>query len=90
MNQFKTTLIACFSIYGFIALCFLLFGDHEKISMIGLTGLLLGILYCITGVVCCIPVNGRQVGKAMLLSGGIVLLIGLSVCTINPLNINVH
>lgn len=90
MNQFKTTLIICFSLFGFITLCFLLFGDNEKNAMIGLTGLLLGLLYFITGIICCMPVSGRQVGKAMLLSAGIILLIGLSICTLAPLNLNMH
>lgn len=90
MNQFKNTLLICFSIYGFIAVAFLLFGDNEKIPMIGLSGLLLSVAYLIIGIIACIPVSGRPLGKAMLLSAGIIVLIGLSVCTLNPLNINVH
>ncbi len=90
MNQFKNTLIICFSIYGIIALGLLIFGDHEKISMIGLSGLVLSLLYLIIGIFACIPQNGRQIGKAMLLSAGIVLLIGFSVCGLFPVKINVQ
>lgn len=90
MNQFRKTLIYCFSIYGFIALCLLLFGDKEKFSMIGLSGLLLAVGYFLIGVISIIFSGGRKVGQAMLLAAGIILLIGISICSIAPLTMNMH
>ncbi|MEO5944621.1 MAG: hypothetical protein ABIP30_11005 [Ferruginibacter sp.] len=90
MNQFKNTMITCFSIFGFIALCFLLFGDREKFSMIGLTGFLLGIGYFLIGLLLTFFPSTRQVGKAMLIASGVLLLIGVSVCSIAPLAMNMH
>ena len=90
MTQFKTTLLICFSLFGFIAICFLLFGDRDKFAMMGISGLLLAVLYFIIGLLACIPKTGRQVGKAMLLSAGTMLLIGISVCSLNPVNFNMH
>lgn len=90
MNQFKNTLITCFCIFGFIALCLLVFGDKEKFSMIGLSGLLLAMEYFLVGILAVIFAGGRQIGKALLLSAGIMLLIGISVCSLAPLNMNMH
>jgi hypothetical protein len=90
MNHFKKTIIAGFAIYAAIAIALLLFGDHEKIVMIGLTGLLLSIAYLFIGIILCIPASGREIGKGLLLCSGLILIIGLSVCTVNPMNFNVH
>ena len=90
MNQFKNTLIACFSIFVIIDIFLLIGGAQDKYPMLGLWGLVLSVVYFLIGIVVCIPIRTRQVGKAMLLSAGIILLIGLSVCTLNPANLNMH
>ncbi|MBC7866173.1 MAG: hypothetical protein H7X88_01455 [Gloeobacteraceae cyanobacterium ES-bin-316] len=87
MTSFKKTIIICFAIFGIIALALLLVGDREKGIMIGLSGLLLSILYLVVGVILCIRASSREVGKGMLISSGLLLIIGLSVCSVNPLNI---
>ena len=82
MHTLKKTLLVCLSIYGIIGVGFLLYGDHERIPMIGLSGLLISIGYLILGLILCIPKESRTVGQGLLLSAGIALVIGISVCSI--------
>ena len=73
----------CGGIYGAIALIIAMttYGDSEVSAMIGLTGIILSVLYLLPGAVLCIPVGLREVGKGMLAASGIILIIGLSLCS---------
>ncbi|MDN3658519.1 hypothetical protein QWZ08_22940 [Ferruginibacter paludis] len=85
----KNTLIGCSAAYAVIALLILL-TTKEAATGIGLTGLLLGVAYFFFGLILCIPSGSRDIGKGLLLSAGLVFLIGVSVCSIFPSNINFH
>ena len=91
MNQaFKKTMIISFIVYAIIALLILLSGGRDTASMIGLTGLLLGIVYFFFGLILCISPSSRDVGKGLLASAGIIFLIGVSVCSLFNNNVNFH
>lgn len=88
MNLLRNTIITCFSIYAVIALGLLLFGDNEKMVMIGLTGLLLSVIFLFIGIILCIPASSREIGKGLLISAGIILIVGLGVCSMNAAHFN--
>jgi hypothetical protein len=86
MDIQKKTVVICLAIYAVLAVVVSITSSAEKLSGIGLVGLLLGVFYFVLGLVGCISKQSREVGKAILLSAGIVLLIGISVCSIFPFN----
>jgi hypothetical protein len=86
MDIQKKTVVICLAIYAVLAVVVSITSSAEKLSGIGLVGLLLGVFYFVLGLVGCINKQSREVGKAILLSAGIVLLIGISVCSIFPFN----
>ncbi|MEO6356852.1 MAG: hypothetical protein ABIU77_06200 [Ferruginibacter sp.] len=86
---FKNTMIGCSAAYAVIALLILL-TTKEASTGIGLTGLLLGVVYFFFGLILCISPSSRNIGKGLLLSAGLVFLIGVSVCSIFPSNVNFH
>jgi hypothetical protein len=91
MNQaFKKTTVASLIIYAVISLAILLGGDRDAMAMIGLTGLILGCLFFFFGLILCIPKNRRDIGKGLLLSSGIIFLIGISVCSLFQSHVNFH
>ena len=91
MNQpFKKTLIISFAAYAMIALLILLQGGPDIASMTGLTGLLLGVVYFFFGLILCISPISSEVGKGLLVSAGIIFLIGVSVCSLFRSNVNFH
>jgi len=79
---FKKTALICFAIYGAIALLIMLQNDRDSVALVGLTGLLLGMLFFGVGVIVCIPVKSRPVGQALLICAGIIFLVGVSVCSV--------
>ena len=83
----KITLLVCFSIYAVFILGILGNHDPEKASDIGLAGILLGVAYFFFGLVSMVSKQTRSVGSALLLSAGIIFLIGVSVCSANPIRI---
>lgn len=87
---FKKTALVCVGIYAAIALLILLQNDRDSVSMVGLTGLLLGVLFFGIGIIVCIPTTSRPVGQALLLCAGIIFLIGVSVCSVFQPNMNFH
>jgi hypothetical protein len=86
MDIQKKTVVICLAIYAVLAVVVSITSNAEKLSGIGLVGLLLGVFYFVLGLVGCINKQSREVGKAILLSAGIVLLIGVSVCSLFPFN----
>jgi hypothetical protein len=80
LNQFSATLIICFGLFGLLALSTLIKGQFS-IKDVGSGGVIIGFLYLFLGLLLCIPKDGRKVGKALLLSGGILFLIGFSICS---------
>lgn len=88
MKDFKIAVISTLSFFGIIALGILMLGGRDKFAMIGLTGFILAVLYFFIGFIALIPNSSRQVGKGMLLSAGIVLLIGIGVCSVTPFNMH--
>ena len=89
-QAFKKTIIASLIVYAFISLAILFGGDRDAMSMIGLTGLILGLLFFFFGLIFCIGKNSRDIGKGLLLSSGIIFLIGVSVCSLFQSQINFH
>jgi hypothetical protein len=85
----KITLSICFSIYAIIIL-FILGSEqgYNRASDIGTTGFLLGVTYFFLSLILMIPKQTRKVGIAVLLSSGIIFLIGLSVCSRYPIKLN--
>jgi hypothetical protein len=86
MDIQKKTVVICLTIYAVLAIVVSVTSSAERLSGIGLVGLLLGVFYFVLGLVGCINKQSRGVGKAILLSAGIVLLIGVSVCSLFPFN----
>lgn len=88
-NKTKITMISCFGLFGVLALLIFFYSRNaETFPLIGLMGLLLAVCYTVIGLILCIPVSTRVVGKAVLISGGIILLIGLSVCSFSKFKLN--
>jgi hypothetical protein len=83
----KTTLIICFSIYAVLILIILLTQHSDTAADIGLTGILLGLAYFLFGLISMVSKESRNVGAALLISAGIIFLIGFSVCSMNPVKI---
>ena len=82
MTKIKMAVLICLGIFLLLALGFLISNDSENMAMIGLTGILLAAAYLIIGIVACIFPKSREAGKGILLSAGILLIIGSSVCSI--------
>lgn len=89
-GAFKKTMIISFVAYAIIALLILFSGGGDTASMIGLTGLLLGVVYFFFGLILCISPSSRDVGKGLLVSAGVIFLIGVSVCSLFNSNVNFH
>ena len=85
----KITLTVCFSIY---ALIIILIGINERGrdigTEIGMAGFFLGIAYFLISLLLLISEQTRKVGKAILLSSGIIFLVGLGVCSAYPIRFN--
>lgn len=85
----KITLIICFAIYALIILLIMINEQMHYIGEeIGLAGLLLGVAYFFISLILMISKQTRKVGAAVLLSAGIIILIGLGVCSIHPVRLN--
>jgi hypothetical protein len=80
----KITFIICFSIYAALILIILATQGHDKSSDIGLVGILLGVAYFLFGIISMISKQTQNVGAALLISSGIIFLIGVSVCSQSP------
>jgi len=89
-QTFKKTILISILIYGFIALAILVSGGRDTAANIGLTGLVLGVLFFFLGLLLCIPKQSREIGKALLLSAGLIFLVGVSVCSFFQSSINFH
>lgn len=82
----KITLIICFSIYALIILLIIINeGGRDTGTEIGMAGLSLGLVYLLISLLLLISEQTRKVGKAILLSSGIIFLIGLGVCSAYPI-----
>ena len=57
-------------------------------TVLGLIFICLGLLYIIPGIVLVLikDTNSRNVGKGMLLSVALLMLVGFSVCSVNPVS----
>ena len=86
MSNQKKTVLVCLGIYAVLAILVSVTSSAERLASIGLTGILLGLFYFVLGLLACISKSSREVGKAILLSAGVILLIGVSVCSIFPFN----
>ncbi len=86
MSNFKISIAVCFGIFALICLSVIGIADGDTLQMIGLFGVLLSVLYLLIGIILCIPASSREVGKGILLSSGIILVIGLSVCSQMKMN----
>lgn len=87
MKHFKFTLLFCLVTYAVIAVGVFLCNTNEQMAMVGLSGLLLSVLYLFAGIILSIPTSTRNIGKGLLLSAGIALIIGLSVCSVYQVKI---
>jgi hypothetical protein len=81
MKEVKNTVIFCLATYIIIAVAVFYCNSTEQLAMVGLSGLLLSVLYLFVGAILCFPNSTRNVGKGLLLSAGISLVIGLSICS---------
>lgn len=63
--------------------------NNSTFIIMGLIFLAIGSLYFFGGFIALLIPATREVGKALVLSAGILLLIGISVCTGWPLKINI-
>jgi len=87
MNEtFKKVLIAIGIPLG-IMLLFLAVPDG--FFMVGVLALLVPFVYLIAGVIL-IFTSRKKLGQVLLISGGIIFLIGFSVCSIMLSNMNFH
>jgi surface polysaccharide O-acyltransferase-like enzyme len=86
MNKQKMTVAICLGIYAVLAIVVAITSGAERGGIIGLFGILASIFYLLVGLAMCISKHTREVGKAILLSAGLVLLIGVGVCSLYPLN----
>jgi len=77
----KIAIIICFSIYALIILIVTATERFHTGAEIGLLGFLLGLVYFFISMLLMIPEQTRGVAKAVLLSAGIIFLIGLGVCS---------
>jgi hypothetical protein len=77
----KITIIICFSIYALIILLIITKWPTQIGTEIGFAGFLLGLVYFFISLFLMIPEQTRGVAKAVLLSAGIIFLIGLGVCS---------
>jgi hypothetical protein len=84
----KITFIICFSVYIVLILLILLKQNPDRSADIGLTGILLGIVYFLLGIISSISNDTRSAGTALLLSAEVIFLIGLSICSMNPVQIH--
>jgi phosphate/sulfate permease len=87
MKAFKNTIIFCLATYAIIGIGVFFYNNTEQLAMVGLSGLLLSILFLLIGIILCIPVSTRNLGKGLLLSAGISLVIGLSICSVYQIKI---
>lgn len=86
MKLYRNSLIICGSFFALLAMLVALTFGRDALSLIGLTGIGLSVLYLLLGAVLCIPESSREVGKALLTASGIILIIGLGVCSAFPIN----
>lgn len=87
MNEtFKKVLIAIGIPLG-IMLLFLAVPDG--FFMVGVLALLVPFVYLIAGIIMLFTAR-KKLGQVLLISGGIIFLIGFSVCSIMLSNINFH
>lgn len=81
-------MIICFSVYALIILLIIANEPIRNVGTgIGLFGLVLGLVYFFISLILMIPKQTRTVAKAILLSAGIILLIGLGVCSQYPVSV---
>ncbi len=78
----KITLAICFIVYAVLALIILATQGHDAPGFIGLTGVLLAVVYMVFGLIALISKESRNIGAALLISGGIIFLIGFSICSV--------
>ncbi len=87
MKDFKNTLIFCLITYAIIGAGVFFYNSTEQLAMVGLSGLLLSVLYLFVGIILCIFLSTRNIGKGLLMSAGISLVIGLSICSMYQVKI---
>ena len=83
----KKTLIICSVIFGIIAVAILADGSSDSGAIVGLAAVLLSFIYLILGIILTIIKESRNAGMGMLLTAGIMLLVGFTVCSISISNI---
>ncbi len=84
MSQFKLSILLCLTLYALIAAATFAFNSAEQLANVGSFGLLLSIFYLIAGIIAVCFTSTRKFGQGILLCAGIVLVIGISVCTYSP------
>jgi uncharacterized membrane protein len=83
----KTTMLICSSVFGIIAIAILVSGEKDSGAFVGLAALLLSLIYLVLGIILIIIKESRNAGMGMLLTAGIMLLVGFTVCSMNMVNI---
>ncbi len=78
----KTSLLVCSLIFAIIAILFLLQGGGDAGAFIGLVALIFSAIYLFVGIILILIPDARDVGKGMLLTAAILLLVGFAVCSV--------
>lgn len=76
-------MVICSSIFGVIAIAILASGGGDSGALVGLAALILSSIYLILGIILTIIKESRNAGMGMLLTAGIMLLVGFTVCSIS-------
>ncbi len=78
----KMSLLVCSLIFAAIAIAILVGGGGDAGAFVGLGALIFSALYLFIGIILVLLPDTRDAGKGMLLTSGILLLVGFAVCSV--------
>jgi hypothetical protein len=86
MSFFNKTLLGSFAFFalisaGWMCIEYNQWSGAEWVPMVGLIGLGISVAYFFLGLLTCIPKETRLFGQALLISAGVIFLIGLGFCS---------
>lgn len=90
MNRLQLSILVCFGIYLILILYNVIQvgGFTRDLNMIvGLIGILLGAFLLFLGVVLSIVLTSKEIGQGVLIASGLMILIGIGVCSLAPFGI---
>lgn len=90
MNHLQKSMLATFAIYLILILYYTLLEgsiNRNLSMMVGTIGILLGAFLFFIGVVLSIVLTSKEIGQGVLIASGLIFLIGISVCSMEPFSI---